>query len=53
MPIMEYIGVNRSIVNDASKKGDPIDKAFMDWKELNIKKRSTIIMSCRTKRSTC
>ena len=38
MPIMEYIGVNRSIVNDASRKGDPIDKAFMDWKELNIKK---------------
>lgn len=38
MPIMEYIGVNRSIVNDDSNKGDPFDKAFMDWKELNIKK---------------
>ena len=38
MPIMEYIGVNRSIVNEDYNKGDPIDKSFMDWKELNTKK---------------
>lgn len=39
MPIMEYIGINRRIVDSASSLDvDRTSQNFMRWKELNIKK---------------
>lgn len=39
MPIMEYIGINRSVVNeDSSYDEDRTSQMFIRWKELNIKK---------------
>ena len=39
MPIMEYIGINRSVVNeDTSYDADRTSQNFLRWKELNIKK---------------
>jgi len=39
MPIMEYIGINRNIVNDsASVQENDTQKNYLRWKELNIKK---------------
>lgn len=39
MPIMEYIGCNRDIVdNDTSLDSDRTSQNFMRWKQLNVKK---------------
>ena len=39
MPILEYIGINRNIVDDTSAiDADKTDTNFLRWKELNIKK---------------
>lgn len=39
MPIMEYIGINRNVVNeDTSYDVDRTSQNFLRWKELNIKK---------------
>ena len=38
MPIMEYISVNRNIVNENSLSEDSTATNFIKWKELNIKK---------------
>lgn len=38
MPIMEYISVNRNIVNDNSMTEDSSSVNCIKWKELNIKK---------------
>jgi hypothetical protein len=39
MPVMEYVGVNRNIVNSSEMTPDTTTKSFILWKELNIKKR--------------
>lgn len=39
MPIMEYIGINRNIIdNSGSMDADKTSQNFIRWKELNIKK---------------
>lgn len=39
MPILEYIGINRNIVNDGSVlDADKTKQNYIRWKELNIKK---------------
>lgn len=38
MPIMEYISVNRNIVDDNSMSEETTSTNFIKWKELNIKK---------------
>lgn len=38
MPIMEYISVNRNIVDSSSLTEDSTSANFIKWKELNIKK---------------
>ena len=38
MPIMEYIGINRNIVDDDLNKTDRTSQNYILWKELNTKK---------------
>ena len=38
MPIMEYIGINRTIVDPTTIGIDTTTKNFIRWKELNVKK---------------
>ena len=38
MPIIEYVGINRGIVDDGKMEDDKTNNNFIRWKQLNIKK---------------
>ena len=50
MPIMEYIGINRSIISDSTDINDPnqTTRSYLRWKELNTKKNSEALYTIQT-----